>query len=130
VIVGTQENDRKRGGDQDVQCLWLLQSDYLMDECWFLKRCFFYFIYAPYVPNFAKFEKILRDTINPKIKHIVWNSAGNESFIQLKDEIAKQNILAHFNESYATEIFCDASGSCLGAVLCQTQPGGEQIVVQ
>jgi RNase H-like domain found in reverse transcriptase len=48
----------------------------------------------------------------------------------LKDQIAKQNILAHFNEGSPTEIFCDASGSCLGVVLCQTQPDSEQRVVQ
>jgi RNase H-like domain found in reverse transcriptase/Reverse transcriptase (RNA-dependent DNA polymerase)/Integrase zinc binding domain/Integrase core domain len=83
-----------------------------------------------YVPHFAKYEKILRDIIDPKVKHIIWNSVANDNFIKPKDKIAKQNILAHFNESYATEIFCDASGSCLGAVLCQTQPEGGQRVVQ
>jgi RNase H-like domain found in reverse transcriptase len=61
---------------------------------------------------------------------MVWNSTANESFIQLKDEIAKQNLLALIDESYATEILCEASGSCLRAVLWQTQPNNEQRVVQ
>jgi Reverse transcriptase (RNA-dependent DNA polymerase) len=34
-----------------------------------------------YVSNFAKYAKILRDIIDPEIKHIVWNSTANESFI-------------------------------------------------
>jgi RNase H-like domain found in reverse transcriptase len=83
-----------------------------------------------YVPHFAKQEKILLDIINPKGKHIIWNSLANDNFIKLKDEIAKQHIKAYFNESYGTEIFFDTFGSCLSAVLCQTQPEGGQRVVQ
>jgi RNase H-like domain found in reverse transcriptase len=51
--------------------------------------------------------------------------SASEAFENPKHEIGKQNVLAHFIESYETEIFCDASGSFLGAVLTQIQLDAE-----
>jgi RNase H-like domain found in reverse transcriptase/Integrase zinc binding domain len=56
--------------------------------------------------------------------------SASEASENLKYEISKQNVLAHFIESFETEIFCDASGSCLVAVLTQIQPDGKSRVVQ
>jgi RNase H-like domain found in reverse transcriptase len=96
-----------------------------------LKRCYFLIFYVPYdVPNFATYENVLRNLVVCDAKHITWNVIAIKAFESLKYEIGKQNVLAHFIESYETEIFCDASGSCLGAVLTQIQPDGESRVVQ
>jgi Reverse transcriptase (RNA-dependent DNA polymerase) len=64
------------------------------------------------VPHVAKYEKILRDIIDPKVRHLIWNSVANDNFIKHKDEIAKQNILAHFNESYAKHNLMADKQSC------------------
>jgi RNase H-like domain found in reverse transcriptase len=72
----------------------------------------------------------LRDLIKFDVKFIVWNDAASNSFAKLKKEIVKQNTLVHFNEKFLSEIFCDASGSCLGAILSQIQPNGESRIVQ
>jgi RNase H-like domain found in reverse transcriptase len=60
----------------------------------------------------------------------VWNDAAGNSFSYLKEEIVKQNTVAHFNEKFPSEIFCDASGLCLGAILLQLQPDSESRFVQ
>jgi Reverse transcriptase (RNA-dependent DNA polymerase)/RNase H-like domain found in reverse transcriptase len=83
-----------------------------------------------YVPNFATYEKVLRNLVIRNEKHITWNVSAIKAFENLKYKISKQNVLAHFIESYETEIFCDASGSCIGALLTQIQPDGESRVVQ
>jgi hypothetical protein len=80
VMVGTHENDRESGRDQDVQWLWLLQSDYLMDECWFFKKMLFFNILCTLdVPYFATYEKILRNLVIRVGKHITCNESANEA---------------------------------------------------
>jgi RNase H-like domain found in reverse transcriptase len=96
----------------------------------FEKMLFFNFLCTLHVPNFATYEKVLRNVVICDAKHITWNVSASEAFENLKYEIGKQNVLARFIESYETEIICDASGSCLGAVLTQIQPNGESRVKQ
>jgi RNase H-like domain found in reverse transcriptase len=84
----------------------------------------------PYVPNSARYKKSLRVLIKTNVKFIVWNNVASNSFAYLKEEIANQNMLAHFNERFPSEIFCDASGLCLGAILLQIQTDSESTVVQ
>jgi RNase H-like domain found in reverse transcriptase len=83
-----------------------------------------------YVPNFATYKKVLKNLVIREAKHITWNVSACEAFERLKYKIGKQSVLAHFIESYETEIFCDTSGSCLGAVLTQIQTDGTGRLVQ
>jgi RNase H-like domain found in reverse transcriptase len=90
---------------------------------------FFNFLCTLDASNFATYEMVLRNLVIRDEKHITWNVSASEAFENLKYKIGKQNVLAHFIESYEAEIFCDASESCLGAVPTQIQPDGESRVV-
>jgi RNase H-like domain found in reverse transcriptase/Reverse transcriptase (RNA-dependent DNA polymerase) len=83
-----------------------------------------------YVPNFAGFERVLRNIMVTYKKHLVWSDEENDSFEKLKAELAKQYKLAHFDNALETIILCDASGTCLGAVLTQIQSNGDERVLQ
>ncbi len=83
--------------------------------------------YRRFVPSFANISRPLVNLLK-KGAEWKWSSAENSAFLSLKRKLTEPPVLIHFQEDEPIEVHIDASGSGLGAVLCQTFQGAKHPV--
>ena len=77
-----------------------------------------------FTPQLANMSQPLRELMSPK-KAWQWGPTQEKAFLQIKKELTRPTVLATYNPRADTKISSDASAYGLGAVLFQSQPGGE-----
>ena len=81
--------------------------------------------YLKFVPRFANVAEPLRYLLRKDIPW-VWTSECEAAFKFIKEEIASNRVLAHFEANVPTLVSTDASSLAIGAVLSQVQHGEER----
>ncbi|CAF1112013.1 unnamed protein product, partial [Brachionus calyciflorus] len=74
--------------------------------------------YRRFIPNFSKTAACLFELTKAKSK-FEWNEQREEAFKSLKKQLVQAPILIYPNFKELFELFCDASGGAIGAVLVQ-----------
>ena len=83
--------------------------------------------YLKFVPNYAGIAEPLCKLLH-KDEPWVWCQEQTEAFVALKQKIASQPILAHFDPNLPTYVTPDASNHAIGAVLSQIDEQTERPV--
>jgi hypothetical protein len=74
--------------------------------------------YRRFIPDFSKLVKPITSLLKNDAK-FNWSSRCNEAFEQLKVLLTTAPVLAQPNIEKPFDVYCDASGSGLGCVLCK-----------
>ena len=82
---------------------------------------------ARFIPNFSTLAEPLR-AISRQGVPFVWSNEQEESFKELKRQLASAPVLAYFDKDAHTRVIADASPVGLGAVLVQEKNGESRAV--
>jgi hypothetical protein len=82
--------------------------------------------FRTFIKDFAKHEGQLRQL---PARNFVYTKEDNASFEALRSAVSSTSVLAPFDPALPVQLHVDASGTGLGAVLCQVYPKGEVRVV-
>jgi hypothetical protein len=74
--------------------------------------------YHQFIPNFSKISKPITKLLKNNVK-FNWTSECNEAFERLKKLLITAPVLAQPDIEKSCDIYCDASGTCIGCVLMQ-----------
>ncbi|KAI8430426.1 hypothetical protein MSG28_000703 [Choristoneura fumiferana] len=80
-----------------------------------------------FVPNASGILNPLYELLKKDCKWN-WREEQEAAFVRIKEELASDRVLAHYNPAYPTILTTDA-GPALGAVLAQAQPDGRERVI-
>ena len=85
--------------------------------------------YRRFIHKYAQIANPLNKLISgenatKKQKKVDWDDKCEEAFLALKEQCCNPPILAYADYSKPFKLYKDASGSGLGAILCQTQEDG------
>jgi hypothetical protein len=72
--------------------------------------------YQRFIPNFSKIAKPNTELLKKGNKY-VWSEACDEAFKHLKMLLTTSPVLAQPDTTKPFDVYCDASGTCLGGVL-------------
>ena len=73
---------------------------------------------SKFIPNLSEEDAPLRQLLKNYVQ-FAWQPAQQKAFERLKDLCTSSPVLKYYDAAKPVEIFCDASGSGLGAVLLQ-----------
>ena len=90
----------------------------------FVELCSYY---RKFVEGFASIARPLHE-LTGKDKKFVWSKECQTAFEHLKEKLCTSPILAMPLNEGKYIVDCDASGTCLGAVLSQVQDGEEKVI--
>ena len=79
--------------------------------------------YRRFIPNFAKVARPLT-SLTHKNAQFAWTPERQSAFETLRDALTSDNVLAFPDITKPFELWCDASTSAIGGVLCQQTPEG------
>ena len=85
--------------------------------------------YFNFVPRFAKISEPICYLLRKDIPWL-WTSDCESAFKSIKEEIALNLMLPHFDANLATSVSTNASSEAIGAVLSQVQRGEERPVAR
>jgi hypothetical protein len=74
--------------------------------------------YRRFIPNFSKINKPMIKLLEKDAKFI-WSKECDEVFCTLKKLLTIAPVLAQLDIEKPFDVYCDASGTCLGGVLMQ-----------
>lgn len=83
---------------------------------------------ARFLPHISEVTAPIRELLNKRSAR-VWGPAQQAAFAQVKALLPSERCMANYHPSYPTTASADTSSFCLGAVLLQDQPAGEQRAV-
>ena len=83
--------------------------------------------YRRFVPNFSKYSSCLTN-LTRKDTPFVWSSECQKNYEILKEKLLNYPIVAFARYDEPFQIFTDASGSSLSAILTQIQDGHERLI--
>ncbi len=82
--------------------------------------------FRPFIPQFAKYEGQLRQL--PE-RNFLYTQEDTQAFEAIRKAVSTTSVLATFDASLPVQLHVDASGTGLGAVLCQIHPNNTPRVV-
>ena len=82
--------------------------------------------FRSFIKDFAKHEGQLRQL---PTRNFVYTQKDNVAFQALRSAVSSTSVLAPFDSSLPTQLHVDASGTGIGAVLCQVHPNNNVRVV-
>jgi ribonuclease HI len=74
--------------------------------------------YRRFIPEFSRIAKPMTELLKKGVK-FVWDEKCENAFQTLKQYLTFAPVLAQPDNSKPYEVYCDASGTCLGSVLMQ-----------
>lgn len=81
--------------------------------------------YRNFVPNASSILNPLYDLLKKGVKW-VWSEEHNKAFVAIKECLASEQVLAHFNPAAQLVLTVDAGPAGLGAILSQIDADGER----
>lgn len=79
--------------------------------------------YGKFVPKLAEVLKPIYDVQNKE--KFQWTMSAEKAFIKVKEELASDRNLVHYNPDYPMKLVTDASDQGIAAVLLHVMPNGE-----
>jgi hypothetical protein len=74
--------------------------------------------YCQFIPNFFKIAKPMTKLLETDAK-FKWSLQCEEAFLTLKKLLTTASVLAQPDIDKSSDVYCNASGTCIGGVLMQ-----------